>query len=107
MGNQKRKGKRHWKKKDKAKPEADEQDVGKESLDFNREGRVTHGSIFINNRQVTQVTNVRQGYDCFLLQNDVDGYYWDYDPKEKLNFRIQIDTPDKHLYITSIIMIFD
>merc|ERR1711862_596802 len=67
---------------------------------------VQHGTIYINNKQVTKVTQIRGGYSSFIVENNDGGVYWDYSPSEKLNFDIQVRTPDKHLYITSIILVF-
>ena len=67
---------------------------------------VQQGSIYINNELVTGVHKIRDGYNVFLLENS-EGPLWDYNPVDKLNFRVNMYTPGKHLYITSFIVNFE
>jgi len=66
---------------------------------------VQQGSIYINNEQVTRIHKIRDGYNVFLLENS-EGPLWDYNPVDKLNFRVNMYVPGKHLYITSFIVNF-
>lgn len=64
-----------------------------------------HGKVYINGKQVVQVSQILS--NCYVLENEDEGPYWDYSPVERLNFKFEIDSKDKHLCITSIILNFD
>jgi len=65
-----------------------------------------HKYIWINDVKIVNTTIVRSGTDCAILENTDNQAYWDYDSENRLNFEFRDIPNEKHIFISSIVMVF-